>query len=174
MASQIVADKQIRDCLLNCCHSYILAQSVEHHGSIRRNKAARWLNELSGETGSLEQAGSTTRDNLHVKCLGVGTAVQLQGGVKGDRAIRTQAGGCQKAAGRPRRRVGMLGYRCKTPRSMRRRLPILRCWLSIDITTLSSEWWPTAAAYSARQKTGCALKKDTEICRGTAEREVLR
>ena len=61
-----------------------------------------------------------------------------------------------------------LGTDAKTSRAMRRMLPASRCWASIAVTTLSPGSRPTAAAYSVRRKTGCALKKGAEMSRDTA------
>ena len=137
-------------------------------------EAARRPDEPAGEAGRLEHAGLSPRDDLHVMPLRVGVAVAAQG--PSDRRSCRHWRRREAARKRSTDHVAAsacLGTEAKTPRAMRRMLPAWRCWLSIAVTTLSSGRRPTAAAYSARRKTGLALKKGAEICRGMSSSRVL-
>ena len=108
---QVVTVEQIGDRPLDRRYPDLLPQAVDCHDAIRGCEAARRPDEPAGETGRLEHAGLSLRDDLHVMPLRVGVAVQLEGRVIGDRAAKAQTGGSQEAVDRPCRGVGMLGHR---------------------------------------------------------------
>ena len=98
---------------------------------------------------------------LYLSGFRIGAAMQFQGGVIRDNAVATQARGCKKNRLTDHAVAsGCLGTDVNTPRAIRLMLPTRRCWPNIAETVLSCGDRPTAVAYSARFKTGCALKRE--------------
>ena len=109
--SQIVAVEQIGDRPLDRRHPDLLSQAVDRRDAFRRREAARRPDEPAGETGCLEHAGFSLRDDLQVTPLRVGVSVQFEGRAIGDGAAKAQTGSGEEAVDRPCRGVGMLGHR---------------------------------------------------------------
>ena len=110
---QIVTVEQIGDRPLDRRYPDLLPQAVDRRDAIRRREAARRPDEPAGETGRLEHAGLSLRDDLHVMPLRVGVTEQLKGRVIGDRAAKAQTGGGKEAVDQPCRGVGVRSYSSK-------------------------------------------------------------